>query len=77
MPGALFDRLRAWRAGTARAHGVPAYVIFHDATLREIAQREPRTLDDLAQISGVGARKLESYGAVILELTQDAAAPTS
>lgn len=77
VPGALFDRLRAWRAGTARAHGVPAYVIFHDATLREIAQREPRTLDDLAQISGVGARKLESYGAVILELTQDAAAPTS
>jgi len=66
--GARFERLRAWRAATAREHGVPAYVIFHDATLREIAQREPRCLDDLAEISGVGARKLESYGESILEL---------
>jgi ATP-dependent DNA helicase RecQ len=66
--GALFDRLRSWRAATARAHGVPAYVIFHDATLREIAQREPASLDELAEISGVGARKLESYGGAILEL---------
>jgi len=66
--GARFERLRAWRAATARAHGVPAYVIFHDATLREIAQREPASLDELAEISGVGARKLESYGAAMLEL---------
>jgi ATP-dependent DNA helicase RecQ len=64
----VFERLRAWRAATAREHGVPAYVIFHDATLREIAQREPQSLDELAQISGVGARKLESYGGAILGL---------
>jgi ATP-dependent DNA helicase RecQ len=63
-----FERLRAWRASTARDHGVPAYVIFHDATLREIALRPPTSLADLAAISGVGARKLESYGAAILEL---------
>jgi len=64
----LFERLRAWRAATAREHGVPAYVIFHDATLREIAQREPQSLGELAEISGVGARKLESYGQAILGL---------
>jgi ATP-dependent DNA helicase RecQ len=66
--GALFERLRAWRAATAREHGVPAYVIFHDATLRELAQRQPATLDELSEVSGVGARKLESYGQAILEL---------
>ena len=71
--GALFERLRAWRAATARAHGVPAYVIFHDATLREIAQQEPASLDELGEISGVGARKLESYGGAILELLQPSA----
>ncbi len=66
--GTLFERLRAWRAATARAHGVPAYVIFHDATLREIALQAPDGLGSLANISGVGTRKLESYGAAILEL---------
>ena len=70
---ARFDRLRQWRASTARSHGVPAYVIFHDATLREIAEREPQSLDGLAGISGIGARKLESYGADILALMQDGA----
>ena len=72
---ARFERLRAWRAGTARAHGVPAYVIFHDATLRDIAQDAPQTLDALGQISGVGARKLESYGSIIIELLQEATSP--
>jgi ATP-dependent DNA helicase RecQ len=62
----LFERLRGWRAETAKAHGVPAYVIFHDATLREIADSQPRTLDALSSISGVGAKKLEAYGAEIL-----------
>ncbi|MBI4754188.1 MAG: DNA helicase RecQ [Betaproteobacteria bacterium] len=64
----LFQRLRAWRAETAKAHGVPAYVIFHDATLLEVARRCPRTTTDLHGIPGVGARKLESYGPALLEL---------
>jgi ATP-dependent DNA helicase RecQ len=61
-----FESLRAWRAEIARNHGVPAYVIFHDATLREVALACPETLDDLAMISGVGARKLDAYGAELL-----------
>lgn len=70
----LFERLRAWRAETAKAHGVPAYVIFHDATLRQIADSRPRTLDELRAISGVGAKKLEEYGYNLLdEVARDAA----
>ncbi|HEX7387650.1 MAG TPA: DNA helicase RecQ [Castellaniella sp.] len=57
-----FERLRAWRAQVAKAHSVPAYVIFHDATLRDIALQQPHTLDDLSGISGVGIRKREAYG---------------
>ena len=69
----LFERLRAWRAETARTHGVPAYVIFHDATLRQIADSRPRTLEQLRAISGIGAKKLEAYGHNILcEVTRDA-----
>ena len=64
----LFERLRAWRLEAARRHGVPAYVIFHDATLREIARARPSSLDSLRGISGVGARKLEAYGAQIVGL---------
>jgi len=63
---ARFEALRAWRAEVARDHGVPAYVIFHDATLREVALNCPKTLDDLGQISGVGARKREAYGEDLL-----------
>jgi len=63
----LFTALRAWRAEVARSHGVPAYVIFHDATLREIALARPSSLEALGEISGVGARKLEAYGEEILE----------
>ncbi|CAM5206326.1 DNA helicase OS=Castellaniella defragrans OX=75697 GN=HNR28_001249 PE=3 SV=1 [Castellaniella defragrans] len=62
-----FERLRAWRAQVAKAHSVPAYVIFHDATLREIALRQPRTLDDLSGISGVGVRKREAYGQEVID----------
>jgi ATP-dependent DNA helicase RecQ len=62
----LFERLRAWRAETAKTHGVPAYVIFHDATLREIADTRPQTLDQLRGITGIGAKKLEAYGEKIL-----------
>jgi ATP-dependent DNA helicase RecQ len=65
---AVFERLRAWRMEAARRHGVPAYVIFHDATLREIASARPASLEDLRGISGVGARKLEAYGAEIIGL---------
>ncbi len=64
----LFDKLRWWRVETARTHNVPAYVIFPDATLREIARNVPQTLVDLRAISGVGDKKLESYGNDILQL---------
>ena len=73
--GELFDRLRAWRAATARAHGVPAYVIFHDATLRDIALRQPGSTELLADISGVGTRKLQAYGEAILAIVAGASAP--
>ncbi|HXE18950.1 MAG TPA: RQC domain-containing protein, partial [Castellaniella sp.] len=57
-----FERLRAWRAQVARTHSLPAYVIFHDATLRDIALQQPSTLEALGTINGVGARKREAYG---------------
>jgi len=68
----LFERLRAWRVEAARRHGVPAYVIFHDATLREIARTRPASLDTLRGISGIGARKLEAYGEDIVGLVRAA-----
>ena len=64
----LFEQLRAWRAETARAASVPAYVVFPDATLAAIAQRRPDSLDGLFAISGVGAKKLESYGEAVLQV---------
>jgi ATP-dependent DNA helicase RecQ len=64
----VFERLRSWRAEIAREQGLPAYVIFHDATLRQIAARTPSTLVDLAGISGVGEAKLAKYGELILEV---------
>jgi ATP-dependent DNA helicase RecQ len=64
----IFDKLRWWRVETARAHSVPAYVIFVDATLREIAKAQPTSLDDLRGISGVGEKKLASYGEEIVAL---------
>ena len=64
----IFDKLRWWRVETARKHNVPAYVIFHDATMREIAKARPGSLDDLRGVSGVGEKKLETYGAEIVEL---------
>ena len=65
---AVFDKLRWWRVETARKHNVPAYVIFHDATMREIAKAKPASLGDLRNISGVGEKKLESYGEEIVAL---------
>ncbi len=63
-----FINLKAWRAEVAREHGLPAYVIFHDATLAAIAQQCPRTLGDLQGISGMGVKKLEAYGAEVLRV---------
>ena len=59
---AIFERLRSWRMGSAREHGVPAYVVFQDATLREIAKVKPTSLDQLRGVTGVGEKKLVSYG---------------
>jgi ATP-dependent DNA helicase RecQ len=68
---ARFAALKAWRAEIARAHNLPAYVVFHDATLAEMADLRPDSLDALAAISGVGARKLEAYGEQILAVLRD------
>jgi len=70
MPAAaapVFDKLRVWRAAAAKEQGVPAYVIFHDATLREIATRLPSSLAELSTVSGVGETKLARYGQQILD----------
>ena len=71
----LLASLRSWRARTAKSHGVPAYVIFHDSTLAEIAARAPHDLDALATIPGIGAKKLERYGADLLALAQGVRTP--
>ncbi|MFE6520578.1 DNA helicase RecQ [Streptomyces sp. NPDC057794] len=63
-----FEALRAWRAEQAREQGVPAYVIFHDATLREIALAWPASVSELGGISGVGEKKLATYGEGVLEV---------
>jgi len=70
MPEAepLFERLRSWRAAVAKEQGMPAYVIFHDATLRQIAASPPATLAELALVNGVGETKLARYGEQILEV---------
>jgi ATP-dependent DNA helicase RecQ len=64
---AAFERLRAWRAATAKEQGVPAYVIFHDATLREVATSSPSSLAELGKVSGVGETKLARYGQQLLD----------
>jgi ATP-dependent DNA helicase RecQ len=69
----LFESLRELRARLAREQNVPAYVIFHDSTLRAIAEQRPRTQAELAAISGVGAAKLARYGAAVLETMGDGA----
>ncbi|MBX9401883.1 DNA helicase RecQ [Lysobacter sp. BMK333-48F3] len=62
-----FNALREWRSSTAREQNVPAYVIFHDATLRAIAEHAPEDLDELGRIPGIGASKLERYGDAVLQ----------
>ena len=63
-----YSALKAWRAEIAKEHNLPAYVIFHDATLAAIAQRAPQSLDDLQGISGIGAKKLEAYAQEVLRV---------
>jgi ATP-dependent DNA helicase RecQ len=67
----LFEALRVKRRELAAEAGVPPYVIFHDATLRELAERRPQTLSNLALISGIGARKLEAYGEAFLSVIRE------
>lgn len=67
----LWEQLRAWRAKTAQEHGVPAYVIFHDATLRELVRLCPQTEDELRQITGIGTRKLDKYGNHLIEILRE------
>jgi len=64
---AAFERLRAWRAAAAKEQGVPAYVIFHDATLREVAMTSPSSLAELSKVSGIGETKLARYGQQLLD----------
>jgi ATP-dependent DNA helicase RecQ len=64
----LFEALRSWRAETAREQGVPAYIVFGDATLRGIALTRPSTLEELGTITGVGEKKLDTYGEALLAL---------
>ena len=66
-----FQALKRWRADVAREHNLPAYVVFHDATLADMARAAPRSLDDLSGISGVGAKKLDAYGRAIVALLSD------
>ena len=63
----VFEALRSWRAAAAKEQGLPAYVIFHDATLREIATKRPSSLAELSAVSGVGDTKLTRYGQQILD----------
>jgi ATP-dependent DNA helicase RecQ len=63
----VFELLRAWRAATAKEQGLPAYIIFHDSTLRQIATDAPTTLAELGKVSGVGENKLAKYGQQILD----------
>src|SRR5207302_7080415 len=68
----LWAALRAWRLDEARRQELPPYVIFHDATLIEVARRRPGSLDALAEIPGIGRSKLDRYGAALLAVTGNA-----
>ena len=66
----LVEILRTWRTRTAREQGVPAYVVLHDATLEGIAASLPKNLDQLRTVVGIGDKKLERYGEVLLTLVR-------
>ena len=67
----LFEKLRQLRLELSQAEYVPAYVIFHDSTLKEIALRRPLTSEELFQISGIGAKKYEKYGDILLKMVHE------
>ncbi len=69
---AVFDSLRTWRTGQAKAQQVPAYVVFPDATLIEIARLAPSSLAELGAVSGIGEKKLEHYGEAVLSVVREA-----
>ncbi|HEY9094435.1 MAG TPA: HRDC domain-containing protein, partial [Hydrogenophaga sp.] len=62
------EALKAWRAEVAREHNLPAFVIFHDATLRDLAAQLPRSVADLDGVAGIGQKKREAYGAEVLRI---------
>jgi DNA helicase-2/ATP-dependent DNA helicase PcrA len=66
--GPLFDRLKEWRRRRASTDGVPAYVVFHDSTLAEIAERRPSDWADLAEVPGIGPAKLDRYADEVLAI---------
>jgi DNA helicase-2/ATP-dependent DNA helicase PcrA len=68
----LLDRLRVWRSEEARGQGIPAYVVFTDATLTAIAEHRPADVAALVGIPGIGARKLDRYGRAVLALVSEA-----
>jgi ATP-dependent DNA helicase RecQ len=72
VPSEMLDRLRRWRSETARAAGVPAYVVFHDSTLTAIVAARPASLTELLRVSGVGESKLRKYGEEVLEVVATA-----
>ena len=67
----LFEKLRWWRMEIAREQNMPAYVIFQDSTLREIAHAKPVTMDELRRISGIGDRRLSQWGQDIIRLVSE------
>jgi ATP-dependent DNA helicase RecQ len=68
---ALFNALRGLRAELAREQNVPAFVIFHDSTLRNIAEQRPTSLDELARVGGIGGTKLSRYGPQLIEVVRE------
>jgi ATP-dependent DNA helicase RecQ len=72
---ALFDHLRSVRLTIARSRGVPPYVIFHDATLREMARLRPTSIGSLMNVKGVGARKADDLGGIFLDAIREHGAP--
>jgi ATP-dependent DNA helicase RecQ len=69
---AIFEALKTWRGQVAREHGLPAYVIFHDASLRAIAEQAPQSAADLQDINGMGEKKRDAYGEAVLRVVRDA-----
>ncbi|WP_261563221.1 HRDC domain-containing protein, partial [Frankia tisae] len=77
VDGALYERLRAWRAATARELHMPVFVILTDATLQAIAECRPRSVAELVQLPGIGQVKLDRYGQAVLDLVAGRTPPAS